>query len=402
MNKIWLVIKHEYLRHVGKKRFILAVLSLPFFIFVIIGVGMLTAFISIDNTPVGYVDYSGILDQSKQIAEQKTSIFDKPLELLPFSDEQVAEVALKDGEIQAYYVLNEKYLETGEGKLIAVEAPGEEVSNQFFKFLKRNLLSSIDPLIAERIIEGADIEIRASDDERTVSNENFLVVVLPFLAGFLFLIAVNISGGYLLQAVVEEKENRTMEIVVTSVSPTQLMTGKVIGNLSVGLTQLIIWIIFGVIGVGFVMNAFPNLRSTQIDANFLLIVVMTFIPAFVMISAMMAALGATTTDLKEAQQVSGLFTLPIAIPFWFIGLLMENPNSPFSIFLSIFPFTAPISLPLRIAFSNVPFWQSSLTIALLVALAIFSLWLAGRAFRLGMLRYGKKLSLKELFRKSSI
>jgi len=363
---------------------------------------MLTAFISIDNTPVGYVDYSGILDQSKQIAEQKTSIFDKPLELLPYSDETVAEVALKNGEIQAYYVLNEKYLETGEGKLIAIEAPGEEVSNQFFKFLKRNLLSSIDPLIAERVIKGADIEIQASTDERTLSNENFLVVVLPFLAGFLFLIAVNISGGYLLQAVVEEKENRTMEIVVTSISPTQLMTGKVIGNLSVGLTQLIIWIIFGVIGVGFVMNAFPNLSSTQIDANFLLIVVMTFIPAFVMISAMMAALGATTTDLKEAQQVSGLFTLPIAIPFWFMGLLMENPNSPFSIFLSIFPFTAPISLPLRVAFSNVPFWQSSLTIALLVALAIFSLWLAGRAFRLGMLRYGKKLSLKELFRKSSI
>ena len=193
-----------------------------------------------------------------------------------------------------------------------------------------------------------------------------------------------------------------MEIVVTSVSPTQLMTGKVIGNLSVGLTQLIIWILFGVIGVGFVMNAFPNLRSAQIDANFLFIVVMTFIPAFVMVSAMMAALGATTTDLKEAQQVSGLFTLPIAIPFWFIGLLMENPNSPFSIFLSIFPFTAPISLPLRVVFSNVPFWQSSLTIALLVVLAIFSLWLAGRAFRLGMLRYGKKLSLKELFRKSSI
>jgi len=81
---------------------------------------------------------------------------------------------------------------------------------------------------------------------------------------------------------------------------------------------------------------------------------------------------------------------------------MENPNSPFSIFLSIFPFTAPISLPLRVAFSNVPFWQSSLTIALLVVLAIFSLWLAGRAFRLGMLRYGKRLSLKELFRKSLI
>jgi ABC-2 type transport system permease protein len=401
MNKTWLVMKHEYLKHVAKKRFLLAVFSLPFFIIIIIGIGFLSVLVSMDNSPIGYVDYAGILDPSKLAVNEDSSFFDRPIEMIAFSDETTAREALSGGKIQAYYVLNKEFLELGEGKVIADETPGSDVSSQFYRFVKNSLLRNYDPVVAERIIEGVNVEIQAADDNRLLNDDNFMIILLPILAGILFLIAINISGGYLLQAVVEEKENRTMEIIVTSISPTQLMAGKIIGNLSVGLTQLIIWIIFGLIGVAFAMQTFPALSSSQIDSNFLFIIVLTFIPAFVMISAMMAAMGATTTDIKEAQQVAGLFTIPITIPFWFFGLLMENPNSPLSIFLSIFPFTAPVSLPLRVAFSTVPVWQTILTISFLVGLAVFSLWVAGRAFRLGMLRYGKRLSIKELFQKSS-
>jgi ABC-2 type transport system permease protein len=174
------------------------------------------------------------------------------------------------------------------------------------------------------------------------------------------------------------------------------MAAKVIGNLSVSLTQLVVWIIFGLIGFLAILRIFPNLETGQIDMSFLLLTVVVFIPAFIMVAAMMAALGATTTETREAQQVAGLFTIPMVLPFWFLQVLMESPNSFISIFLSIFPFTAPISLPVRVAFANVPTWQIILTVLLLVLFAIASLWLAGRAFRLGMLRYGKKLSLKEI------
>ncbi len=249
-------------------------------------------------------------------------------------------------------------------------------------------------------MEGGAVEVRATDDGREMSSDNIFAFILPFLAGFLFMIAVQTSGGYLLQAVVEEKENRTMEIILTSSSPNQIMTGKVIGNLSVGLTQLVIWIIFGIIGVVAIQSIFPEVQLAQIDTSFLGLMILTFIPAFVMIAAMMATLGATATESREAQQIAGLFSLPIVIPFWFFGVLIESPNSPLAIGLSIFPFTAPISLPLRAAFTTIPTWQIAVTISLLFILAIAALWLAGRAFRLGMLRYGKKLSLKELFKKS--
>ncbi len=233
-----------------------------------------------------------------------------------------------------------------------------------------------------------------------MEEENWLSIMLPVLAGVLFIIAVNISGGYLLQAVVEEKENRTMEILVTSVSPDQLMTGKILGDLLVGLTQLVVWILFAVIALRFLPLFIPIGEVPKIEFSYLLLIAATMLPSFVMVAAAMGAIGATATESREAQQVAGWFTLPIMIPLWFITTIMFNPNGPLAVGMSLFPLTAPIALPLRAMFTTVPAWQIILVIAALILLAIFSLWLSGRVFRLGMLRYGKRVSLREVFERA--
>lgn len=399
MHKMWLVLKYEYLRHVKKKRFILAVLSVPLFILVIMGISFLSVLFSIDNTPIGYVDQSQFLANPVMLTQGGSDPFEKNLEIIPFDTEQAAQSALDQGQIQAFFILPPDYLDTGDSKLVSKEIPGSEVYNDFRLFLRKNLLKGYEPQIADRVLEGADVELVAMEGERERSSANVLSIILPVVAGILFMLAVNISGGYLLQSLVEEKENRTMEIIVTSISPTQLMAGKIIGNLSVGLTQIIIWLFFAAIGIVFVLRTFPSLQSAQIDSFFLIIMILTFLPAFVMVAAMMAAIGASSSETKEAQQIAGLFTIPIALPFWFITAIMSNPNSPFSVFLSIFPFSAPVILPMRVALSAVPTWQIVTTILILIVAAIFSLWLAGRAFRLGLLRYGKRLSLKEILQK---
>ncbi len=398
MNKTWLIIKHEYLRHVKRKRFIFVVLSMPFFILLITGIGFITAILSADNTPVGYVDRSGLLTDPLMPDFESPLPFTQPMQILPFTNEDQAQAALDNDQIQAYYVIQEEYYQSGNILLVANQEPDSTVHRDFREFLSINLLKDVPEGIANRLLEGSQVEVRTTQEDGGMSSDNIFAFILPFLAGFLFMIAVSTSGSYLLQAVVEEKENRTMEIILTSSSPTQIMTGKVIGNLSVGLTQLVIWIIFGLLGVIVLQSLIPEMQSPQIDLGFLGLMVLTFIPAFVMIAAMMATLGATATESREAQQVAGLFTLPIVIPFWFFGVLIESPNSPLAIGLSIFPFTAPVSLPLRAAFTTIPVWQIVLTISLLFILAFAALWLAGRAFRLGMLRYGKKLTLKELFK----
>jgi len=401
MNKTWLVIKHEYLKHVKKKRFILAILSLPFFVLLMVAIGYLSVVFQYNDAPVGYIDRSGLMDNSIVYQADAPLGFMNPIEFIRYKDETEAESALNNETIQAFYIVDKNFIEAREIKVVANKAPDSGVNSEFFTFFKLNLLKDLPGEISDRIMEGADFEIKSTGDQKTTDKDNILVFILPFLAGFLFIMAVNISAGYLLQAVVEEKENRTMEIMVTSISPTQLMTAKVIGNLSVGLTQLVVWIIFGIIGIFSLFRLFPNLQSSNIDYSFLLLTILVFIPAFVMIAAMMAALGATTTETREAQQIAGIFTIPMVAPYWFMQVLMEKPNSPLSIFFSLFPFTAPVSLPMRAAFSNIPAWQIAITITLLILFAIAALWFAGKAFRLGMLRYGKKLSLKEIFTQRS-
>lgn len=397
MNKTWLVIKHEYWKHVKKKRFILAILSLPFFILLMVAIGFLSVIFQYNDSPVGYIDRSSLLDNPIEYQAEAPIGFLKPIEFIRYTDESEAEPALHNETIQAFYVIDKNYIETREIKVIAHKAPDSSINGEFYTFFKLNVLKDLPEEISSRLMEGASFEVKSTGEHKSANEDNALVFILPFLVGFLFVMAVNISAGYLLQSVVEEKENRTMEIMITSLSPNQLMTAKVIGNLSVGLTQLVVWIIFGIIGIFSLFRLFPDLQSSKIDFSFLLLSIFVFIPAFVMIAAMMASLGATTTETREAQQIAGIFTIPMVLPYWFMRVLMEEPNSPLSIFFSLFPFTAPISLPMRAVFSNIPAWQVVITISLLILFAIAALWFAGKAFRLGMLRYGKKLSIKEIF-----
>ncbi|MHB8113085.1 MAG: ABC transporter permease, partial [Bellilinea sp.] len=278
------------------------------------------------------------------------------------------------------------------------EPLGTGAEGDFATLLRINLLKTQPIELRQRMLEGPDVTIHSVSDSRSVSPDNILGIIMPIVAGILFVVAINISGGYLLQAVVEEKENRTMEIVLTSVSTDQLMAGKIIGNLSVGLTQLAIWLIAAVIGTIFFANLQSDTGSVEMIRSYLLILALTFLPAFVMVAALMAMLGATATEAREAQQISGLFSIPIFMPLWFITTILEHPDSALAVGFSLFPLTSPLTLPVRVAISTVPAWQIGLSLAILVAAAFGAVWLASRAFRLGMLRYGKRLTLRELLR----
>ena len=215
----------------------------------------------------------------------------------------------------------------------------------------------------------------------------FTVITALVSALVLSLTVVPASIALFVSGPVEEKENRTMEIMISSVNPGQLMTGKIIGNIAVGLTQLIIWLIFGWIGLKVGGQFWPLLQDFSLPPNYILVLLLVLLPSFVMVAAIMAAIGATMTEAREAQQVSGMFSLPIMIPYYISSSIIMNPNSPLAVGLSYFPLTAPITILIRMAFTVVPAWQIALNIGILVVFAILAIWFAGRAFRLGMLRY---------------
>ena len=398
MNKFWLVFRHEYLRHVRRKRFIFALMSLPLMVLLMIGAGLLAARADYDSRPVGYVDLSGVLTNARPVPQTSGDLFPDPQFTL-FASETAARTELDQKKIQGYYVLQPDYLDTGSARYVTDLQVKDSTESAFKKFLRYNLVSSQPAEIANRLVKGPNLEIRSLTGNRRMGENDIVAIIFPMVIGVLFLLVINTSGSYLVGALVEEKENRTMEIVVTSISTDQLMAGKVVGNLAVGLTQLVVWVLFGLLAMSFMENI-PSIGSLNLDAGYLWLSFFILLPAFVMVAGLMATAGVTAAEVREAQQIAGLFTLPVVVPFWLIVPLMESPNSPLSVALSLFPLTAPISMAIRAAFTDVPVWQTIFCLALLYLGAVGAIWMASRAFRMGMLRYGKRLSLREIFRRA--
>jgi ABC-2 type transport system permease protein len=389
MRKILRVMYFEYVRHVFRKRFLLSLFSLPLFIGVMALVVLLLVRSEINFKPIGYVDLAGVLPNSA--GDYQGGLVD----LLQFKTQDQADLALLAGQIQAYYVLDSDYLESRQAKLVAIDQPSNAATDQFAYFVRSNLLAEYPEEIVRRLIEGNQLILRTADGSRQFAQGDWLGFMLPFMVGFIFLAAVFATSGYLLQAVVEEKENRTMEMLVTTISPAQLMSGKILGIIAVGWTQLFVWIVMALVllVIASLFVGFPGINS--ITFGYIVLAVGIFVPAFVMLSALMVAVGATLTDAQEAQQVTSIFTLPLFIPFWFVFQLIGHPNGPVAVGLSLFPLTAPITLAIRAGFTTIPPWQIGLSLGFLIIGAGLAVWLAGRAFRLGMLRYGQRVPWRE-------
>lgn len=401
MTKIWQIIKHEYLRHVVEKKFLISLLSLPFMVVVMFGVAIIIILLSIDDTPVGYIDHPGILTQAFQ--REQDSFLNPKIDFLSYEDKEQAQTDLESEEIQAYYVIPQDYTNTLQVELYFFDEPDSDVQNQFDQFMRQNLdtLQGLDSQVINRLENGIQITITDLDGEREMGQDQWYLIFTPFVLGLMFFFVVMTSGGYLSQAVVEEKENRTMEIVITSVSPNQLMTGKIIGNIALGLTQLLAWLLFGWIGINVAGRIWPVVQEFSLSTDYVLIALVVMIPAFLMIAALMAAIGATMTETSESQQISGLFSITMMIPYYLATPIMMNPNGTIATVLTFFPFTAPITILMRMALTVVTPWQLILAIGILFLFAFLAIWFAGKAFRMGMLRYGKKLSLKEIFQKEA-
>jgi ABC-2 type transport system permease protein len=400
MNKFWRVVAYEYTRHVLRRRFLFGLLSVPAIIAVMALVIFLLVRTEFDPRPVGYVDHSGLLADPQPAPPPPAP--DRPVAMVAFATEAQAGEALQSKQIQAYFVLEAGYPQSNRARLVSLEEPSSSALDQFETFVRANLLAGQPPEILRRLSEGDELVVRSFDGRREMGADAWLNIFVPFLAGLAFMIAMFATSGYLMQAVVEEKENRTMEVLVTSISPLQLIAGKVIGIIGVGGTQLLAWAGFAWLLMAIGRQYVSWLNDLQLEAASLGLMLATFTPAFVMIAGLMVAVGATVTEAQEGQQITGLFTLPVVIPYWFTYQIMSNPHGPLAVGLSFFPFTAPVTLTLRAGFAVIPAWQILLNVSILSLCALAALWLAARAFRLGMLRYGQRLSWRELFGRPAV
>ena len=394
MRKLFLVFKHEYTRRVKTRGFVFSVVSIPIILIFAILLGIISVRMQSNPLPVGLVDKGSVFKNAAFEADYSDMIA-PPVEIVRFIDEENGIVTLEKGGIQALFIISEGYLESGLIEVKAINPPGDNAYARMNRFIQTHLANENRSEYIARINEGSDFIIQSLDGSRKTNRQDWFVVLFPFMVGLIFVVVINISGGYLVQSVVDEKANRTMEMIVTSVSSKALMGGKILGNLCVGLSQLIIWLFFvviGVIGIEFLFGFgyVPTIQGVHYIMFFGI-----FIPGFILIAGLMTIVAVSATSLREAQQISMLFTLPMVSPYWFAGAVFENPSHPLSKIMSLFPLTAVVTMPLRVAVEIVPAWQLVLVSALTWTSAIGALLLAAKVFRMGMLRFGKRLSIKE-------
>lgn len=385
-----LIARHEFRKMIGTRTFLATTIGVPLLIVVIIGIGVLAAFLGRDDRPIGIVDQAGILTAGVVPANQ-----DELLTVITFPDETAARFALSEQQIQAYYLLPPDYPFNPQiDQYYWEDTPDRDARQTVSAYVRANVLGSVPAEAQLRLSEGAEVTTRSADGRREVRSDDFMSVLLPFVAAFLFVFAVIGSAGYLLQVVADEKENRTMEIMITSVTPLELIGGKALGLMAVTLSQITLWVFTIVVSLIVGARYIEALQGVTIPWSLLLVVVVYFLPAFALVTGLMTAIGGAVTQVQQGQQIAGILNLLFLLPLFLIVLFLNDPNSPLLVALTLFPTTSFMTVTMRWGLTIIPAWQLVLSWLILAGTAVFSIWAASRIFRAGMLHYGQPLRLQ--------
>ena len=396
MSNTWLVTVHHFKKNVLKKSFIFVLLSIPFFLGVMIVMIVMSVALEKNDAPLGYVDHSGLLADPLPAPENDSRA---SIPIIAFNSEQAARESLENEEIQAYFILSEDYRINRAAELVYYDQPSDEAWSDFIDFMQINLAADLQPQVRERMISGSNLIVRSPDKSREQpSGDPTMGMVLPVILCIAFIGLILFSAGYMLEGIADEKLNRTIEVIFTSLSPTQLITGKVLGIVGINFLQLATWIIVGIIAVFVAANVLDMswFQNAELDWGAIFMVLGIGIPTYILAAALMLAVGSTVVQAQEGQAVGGIFYMLMISPLILIVVIGENPNGPAAITLSMLPFTSLLTTSIRNMLIEIPTWQIITSIIIQSVLAVGAIYLAVSAFRLGMLRYGKRLKLTEL------
>lgn len=434
MNKFWLIFKREYFSRVKKKSFILITLLTPLAIAAFsLVVGYITAVGSKVTLNIVVLDESKIFQQSNPTSGSITYSFsEKDLNTIKAS-------YIDDGYDMLIHIptVDKLRQKTFNGNYYSNEKPGlstlESIESKIARAFREEKIkqSNLDQETLDGLRTDFDLEngkILDNPDEKQAGKLNIIIgTILGGLMGFLMYMVIFIYGGMVMRSVMEEKVNRIVEVMISTVKPFQLMLGKIFGVGAVGLTQLAIWLIlipvlmmvvtlflpgndpqsmaqmaegmqqiptedFNDFNVASFINEFFSLNWWMILPTFVLF----FFGGYLIYSSMFAAIGSSISeDMGEGQQLMMPIVLIVLMAFYMLFPVLNNPNGGLAVFASIFPLFSPIIMPARLAFDP-PLWQILVSLITLAATVVFFIWLTGRIYRVGILMYGKKASLKEI------
>ena len=415
MKNIILIAKREFFTQVKKKSFIILTLLTPLLIIVFGGVVSLMFQANETQMQISVIDKSGLFKDKLKSNENIRYIF---------SSEETEKSLIKaletTEEMNAVMIIPKKEIHELENSIEILT--NKNLSNE----ARRNIAGNISEIIKAEKINALGISTAQIEDlnkgvnlhvvnilEKEKKQDSFLVGVKSGLSMFLMYCVftfIMMYGIRVMRSVLEEKNNRVVEILISSVKPFELMMGKILGVTGVALVQFGVWVVMifasvmtlgssnvgmvsGVAEVQMVLSALSQINYGLI----LFVFVIYFLLGYLFYSAMYAAIGSAVDNETETQQFTLFAILPMMLGFYGSITIMNNPDGPMSFWLSMIPFTSPIAMLARIPF-DVPVWELVLSIVILLVSTLGMVFIASKIYRVGILMYGNKVTLKELWK----
>lgn len=401
MKKIWIVLKAEFINTFTRRSFLLTLILVPLLPALILG--GITLFSGGDGVagienifqPAQDTQFSeGLVDQAKIIIEMPDWLEEG--RLVPFVSEEDARNAVMTGEITGYYVIQPNYLNDGSIRYVREEFnPMTALDTTGFieDIIQFNLLGSDQARFQTYQNPALVQRVNLAPDDVQRDDTSLLAFYIPYGMTMLFYVLIFSSASLMLNSIAKEKENRVMEILMSSIKPNQILTGKILGLGLVGLLQMIVWMGSALLMLrlgGSTLNIPPSL---QLPTSILLWGIAFFILGYLLYATIMAGVGAFVPNVKEASQATFIIILPILIPLLMIGVIINEPDTTLPVMLSLIPFTAPNTIMTRLAVGPVPLWQLLLSIGLMILTIIFLIRAVSRMFQAQQLLTGKRFKI---------
>ncbi len=340
---------------------------------------------------VGYVDLSGDFPTPGLFSTALTR----------YSDADAARAALDAGEIDTYYVIEADYAETGAVTryMTSVGIDMMNVDGFFRSFLMENLLREVDRQLARRLQYSVTInehQVAIDTGETSLARNSDVAFWLVYVFAILLAFGTFWSGGYLLQSVVEEKESRMLEVILSTIRPLPLLAGKVLASGLLGLLQITVWAAAAVFVLSRLGATFAQFSDLSVRPDMVVWMLVYFLAGYILFAGLYAGIGAISQSMREGPQMAVFFTLPAMLPFYFITLFVERPSATLPVVLSLFPLTAPLGMIQRLAVGPVPLGEILLSLALILLGAAGAIWFAARLFRVRTLLAGTTPRFRDL------
>ena len=389
----------EFLTTVRRKGFLLTMLLMPLYGVFVTAMGALPTLLAKRSTETRVI---AIVDPARALGADagQTVPMDPEWKARFFGSFDEATKAFDAGQVRSILRLEPDYLASGgsaqyrhPGGLLT----GRRVGPPYVEFMRRRLLAArVDTALVSRVLDPlADSVFVASPTggfERENVTRRILLLVVPLVFGFILAVGIFTAGSYLLQGLGEEKESRILESLLAMVTPDELLAGKLLGLGSASMVLVLVWASLGSLSLAFQAANLTIAPLTYVLAAYYFLVGYFFFASF------MLGIGALVSTYQEANQWAALISFSAMLPFFLLSTIVDQPHGALAVALSIFPWTAPVTMMMRLPSGGVPAWQIAVSMSLLLTSTLLMLRASAKVFRIGLLMYGKTPNLPEILR----